>query len=143
MVLDIQSEQRKLERKTRKVYSKTLDPKISYLRNIYNIQKCDSNPSHRNIEWSLSLEQWIELVQQKCSICGSEPILKEGKMHKKVGQQVPINGIDRIDSSKGYIIGNVRTSCSKCNYMKHRMTDDEFFNQIKKIWSNNFANIRF
>ena len=139
--MDLQTKQRVNDKINKRVYGKNLDPKMSYLRSIYTTQKCDANPKHRNIEWNLSLEQWVEIVEKDCEICGSKPILKEGKLHKRTGQQVPINGVDRIDSSKGYIIGNVRCSCSKCNYMKHRMDDEEFLNHVNKIWRNNFANI--
>ena len=139
--MDMQSEQRIITTKTKKVYNKTLDPKTSYLKRIYTLQKCDANPAHRNIEWNLSFEEWCEIIQRDCYFCGSKPILKEGKIHKSAGTQVPINGIDRIDSLKGYIKDNVRCSCSKCNYMKHRMTDDEFIQQVKNIWNHNFANV--
>lgn len=138
---DLQVKQRKDDIKTSKVYNKKLDPKMSYLRSIYTCQKCDANPKHRNIEWSLTLEDWANIVQQKCSICGSDPIMKGGKLHKRTGQQVPINGVDRIDNSKGYVLDNVRCSCSKCNYMKHNLTDSEFMEHIEKIWSFNFANL--
>jgi hypothetical protein len=139
--MDMQHKQRNNDDVVKRVYSKTLDPKVSYLRRIYTLQKCDANPAHRNIEWDLSFEDWCEIIQKDCYFCGSKPILKEGKIHKKTGTQVPINGIDRIDSEKGYVKYNVRCSCSKCNYMKHRMTDEEFIEQVKKIWNNNFANI--
>jgi hypothetical protein len=138
---DLQNNQRNNSPKTRKVYNKKLDPTMSYLRTIYTSQKCDANPNHRNIEWTLTLDEWVNIVQQKCSICGSEPVMKQGKLHKKTGQQVPINGVDRIDNDKGYVIDNVRCSCSNCNYMKHNMNDIEFMEHIKKIWSYNFANI--
>jgi len=139
--MDLQQEQRIVEPKKKKVYSKTLDPKKSYLKRIYTAQKCDANPNHRNIEWQLSLEEWTEIVQQNCHICGSEPVFREGKLHESAGTKVPINGLDRIDSDNGYLIYNVRACCSKCNYMKHRMSKDKFLQHIKKIWNFNFANL--
>jgi hypothetical protein len=137
----MQDKQRKRTIKTTRVYNKKLDPKMSYLRSIYTYQKCDANPRHRNIEWQLTFEDWILIVQKDCEICGSKPVMKEGKLHKKTGEQVPINGVDRIDNDKGYILNNVRCSCSKCNYMKHNMPDEYFLEHVKKIWSFNFANI--
>jgi hypothetical protein len=139
--MELQTEQRNLEPVTKKVYNKTLDPKISYLKKIFIMQRCDANPAHRNIEWTLTFEEWSKIIQQDCYFCGSKPILKEGKVHKLSGTQVPINGIDRVDSSKGYILSNVRCSCSKCNYMKHRMSEKEFIEHVKKIWEYNFADL--
>ena len=137
----LQDTQRNHETFEKKVYKKTKDPKLSYLRYIYSKQKCDANPNHRNIEWDLTLEEWTNIVQKNCFICGAEPTMKEGKVHKRIGTQVPINGVDRIDNSQGYIMSNVRSCCSKCNYMKHQLSDNEFRAHIKKIWSHNFANI--
>lgn len=141
--MDLQREQRVASTKTKRVYNKTLDPEKSYLRSIYTVQKCDANPNHRNKEWSLSFEDWCDLVQQECHVCGAAPVLREGKVHMRTGTRVPINGIDRIDSDQGYILGNVRSCCPTCNYMKNRLTEDQFFEHIQKIWRRNFANIRF
>lgn len=50
------------------------------------------------------------------------------------------NGIDRLDSSIGYVKTNVVSCCTKCNYAKHEMTIDEFKEWIKKIYIN-FINV--
>lgn len=141
--MNLQHEQRKTEswKVGKRIYNKSLNPEQSYLRNIFNIQRCDANPKHRNIEWKLTFEEWCDIIQKNCYFCESKPILKEGKMHTKIGTQVPINSIDRIDSSKGYTLDNVRGCCTRCNYMKHRMDDATFLEQVKKIWSNKIANI--
>jgi len=139
--MDLQIKQRNNTKKVRKVYEKTLDPTTTYLNKIFISQRCDANPNHRNIFWDLTLEQWSELVQQNCHICGSEPILREGRLHDTIGRKVPINGLDRIDNEKGYTYTNVRPCCSKCNYMKHKLTDEEFMKQIEKIWRYNFAHL--
>ena len=141
--MNLQHEQRKKEpwKVGKRIYNKSLNPEQSYLRNIFNIQRCDANPKHRNIEWELTFEDWTIIIQKDCYFCSSKPVLKEGKMHTRVGTQVPINSIDRIDSNKGYTLNNVRCCCTQCNYMKHRMSDDIFLEQVKKIWRHNFANI--
>ncbi len=139
--MDLQRDQRGAPTKAKRVYSRTLDPRQSYLKTIYTQQKCDANPNHRNKEWSLTFEEWCEIVQQDCHICGDAPTLREGKIHMRIGTRVPINGIDRIDSDRGYILGNVRSCCSVCNYMKNRLTEDQFFKHLQKIWRHNFANL--
>jgi len=139
--MDLQSEQRILSSPKKRVYDKTLNPEQSYLKKIYTVQKCDANPNHRNIYWNLTFEQWSDMIQQSCHVCGASPTLREGKVHMMVGTRVPINGLDRIDNSIGYTLNNVRPCCSTCNYMKHRLNENEFLNHIKKIWRYNFANV--
>jgi hypothetical protein len=74
----------------------------------------------RNKGWSLSFDQFMEFWQADCSYCG-DPI--------------PTIGLDRIDSSKGYELGNVRPSCGICNWMKLDLTEEEFMLHIAKIHS--------
>ena len=139
--MNLQEKQRNLSTKNRKVYNKTLDPRKSYLNKIFISQRCDANPNHRNIYWDLTFEQWSELVQKNCYICGSAPVLREGKLHETIGQKVPLNGLDRIDNDVGYTYTNVKTCCSTCNYMKHKLSNDMFMKHIEKIWRHNFANL--
>lgn len=44
------------------------------------------------------------------------------------------NGIDRVDSSKGYLKNNVVPCCNHCNTAKNSFTQEEFKNHIKKIY---------
>ena len=59
--------------------------------------------------------------------------------NKKYGRKtsdtiVYCNGIDRIDSSKGYVKGNVVTSCKYCNTAKNTMTQQEFKEWIVRVY---------
>ena len=44
---------------------------------------------------------------------------------------VRINGIDRINSDKGYTIDNCVPCCAQCNHMKLDYTTEEFLTKIK------------
>ena len=46
-----------------------------------------------------------------------------------------VNGIDRKDSTKGYSIDNCVPCCPMCNKMKQTFTEEEFLNQIAKIYN--------
>jgi 5-methylcytosine-specific restriction endonuclease McrA len=48
------------------------------------------------------------------------------------------NGIDRIDSNKGYTMDNCVSCCWTCNRMKGNMTQQNFLEHISKI--NVFSN---
>jgi hypothetical protein len=48
------------------------------------------------------------------------------------------NGIDRIDSKKGYTKENSASCCKYCNIAKHTMMEDEFFKWVKRVYEYNF-----
>jgi hypothetical protein len=73
----------------------------------------------RNIEYSLTKEEYDQIIYKPCYLCGFK---------NKVG-----NGLDRQDNSKGYSIDNVLPCCSSCNMMKAFYTKDDFIKQMKKI----------
>jgi len=49
------------------------------------------------------------------------------------------NGIDRLDSSKGYILANCVTCCGSCNISKKTMSSEDFINKCQTIASKTFA----
>jgi hypothetical protein len=73
----------------------------------------------RNIEFLLSKDECQIFYNTTCFYCGDK--------YKGLG-------IDRIDSFKGYEIGNVRACCKFCNFMKHTSTEKEFYERIVKIY---------
>lgn len=48
-----------------------------------------------------------------------------------------VNGIDRVDSSKNYTIDNCIPCCTMCNFMKQSYPQNDFLNQINKIYHYN------
>jgi hypothetical protein len=132
--MDMQENQR-LPSVKKKYYSKTKNPEETYLNSVFKQQRYDSDEKHRNIFWDLTYDEWKSVITQNCYTCGTEPEMRQGKFHSKHGKQVPINGLDRVDNLKGYTITNVKPCCSRCNYMKHRMTHDIFLEHVNKIWS--------
>lgn len=72
----------------------------------------------RNLEFKLSDNELKTLMCEKCRYCGKEHA----------------DGIDRIDSSKGYTIDNVVPCCAICNRMKSNYPFDLFKSQVEKIY---------
>lgn len=85
---------------------------------------------------NLSAKEVLDLVKLNCHYCNSEP--SNQKIYKQRHFQYTFiyNGLDRIDSKKGYIRGNVVTCCKKCNLAKSDMTYQDFINHIIKIYKN-------
>lgn len=71
----------------------------------------------KKLDFELSVERFLQICNLPCSYCGG------------FGE----NGIDRIDSSLGYVEENSQPCCSKCNMMKLAYTHEDFINHLKKV----------
>lgn len=93
-----------------------------------------SNARHKNISFELSAEQVFKIFKEDCYYCGVKP----SKVVKKEGfyGEYVYNGIDRLDSSKGYYAENVVPCCESCNYMKNSIHHDDFMDKIERIYLN-------
>ena len=83
-------------------------------------------------EWNLTDDEALELFRSDCYYCGIEP--KQAKRSHSHKEPFLYNGIDRIDSDKGYTTDNALPCCGTCNSMKSDRTQKEFLNQIKNIY---------
>ena len=91
----------------------------------------------QNLAFNFSKELFSSMTKCVCHYCGSEPTAEKwanGDTGKRAGIPPYIyNGIDRIDSNKGYEVGNILTCCKVCNYMKLDHSYDFFMGHIEKI----------
>lgn len=71
--------------------------------------------------FTLSFEEFVKLISGECFYCGDNT------------SQM---GVDRIDNSLGYVRGNVRTCCSRCNLAKGKMSEGEFYQMCRLITQN-------
>ena len=79
----------------------------------------------RNLSWELTYDQFAILLFGDCAYCGSPP-----RLSVTIGKHTHLaNGVDRVDNSKGYGIGNVVPCCWSCNAAKSSGTVEEL-----KIW---------
>lgn len=92
----------------------------------------------------LEKEKWLSIVFQPCHYCGeidtrNNLLYSNFEAKSKFTEEEireydkQINGIDRIDSTKGYELDNCRPCCKQCNTLKMDYTEDEFFNKISLI----------
>jgi hypothetical protein len=88
-----------------------------------------NNALKRNMEFSLTREDVNSLIEEPCVYCGTT----ESNIINTDTYTYRYNGIDRIDSQKGYELGNVVTCCKYCNRAKSDMSLDEFKDWIKSV----------
>lgn len=96
--------------------------------------RLQSNAEKRNLDFNLTIEEaWELFIQQKrrCSLSGVLLDFSTPRQKSILSQA----SLDRIDSSKGYIKGNVQWVCKETNFMKRDMTDEEFINWCNAVSS--------
>lgn len=81
------------------------------------------NIMNNHKDFQLTKEQYDALRQGVCTYCG------------RSCSETHTNGIDRVDSTHGYVFDNCVSCCGDCNYAKGAMTKDEFIQKCVKIAS--------
>ena len=91
----------------------------------------------------IDFETFSKLSKSHCEYCGLEHSkeisdrLSESKKKKLLSDHIlKCNGIDRVDSKKGYSKDNSVACCKHCNFAKNSMTKQEFFIWIKRVYEN-------
>ena len=90
----------------------------------------------------LTLSEFQFVSQLPCAYCGKDPS-NVCRLKYKVGgryqrgtapdMDLRYSGLDRVDSSKGYIHGNIVPCCGGCNWMKRNYGLEEFFERLEGI----------
>ena len=90
----------------------------------------------RNREFNLTLEQFAHLIDKPCDYCGRAPsqTMSPSQMRHSSYATFRYNGLDRIDSTKGYTEENVVPCCKTCNELKSDKTREEFLAAIEAIY---------
>jgi len=89
----------------------------------------------RELDFELTKEQFYEITQRDCYYCGAKPSNKLTG-HKSCYGEYIYNGIDRMDNTGSYIMGNVVPCCKDCNRAKGKLTVQEFKDWISKVYNN-------
>jgi len=93
------------------------------------------NSGRRDIIHKLTFEEYKNICSQQCYYCdatGSQKrISNSGNQNH---QTIFANGIDRINSDLGYVVGNVVPCCKFCNIAKNDLSQEEFYQHIKRLY---------
>jgi len=89
----------------------------------YNTYK--KNAIKRKIKFNISKQEFYDITSKPCYFCDG--------YSKYDMNNIPYNGIDRIDSFKNYDTNNIVPCCEMCNKMKMNYNVDLFLCHIEKI----------
>jgi hypothetical protein len=105
-----------------------------------SICKYSSNPNRKSNkkekEFLLTIEEFKSITGKHCHYCGCPPQPRYAPRKtetKETATPYLGNGIDRLDSNKGYTIDNCVPCCSTCNYMKRDFVFEDFIRQCRRI----------
>lgn len=84
----------------------------------------------RNLVFKLTEKFFRHTTQKDCFYCGQKPSTVR-KLKSDTGEFVH-NGLDRVDSSKGYVENNVVPCCPVCNRAKGDMKQKDFYEWIQR-----------
>ena len=103
------------------------------------VRQYQDNAKTHNIEWSLSSEYAISLMESPCHYCDIPPSRIIRKPH--CAGEFKCNGIDRKDNAIGYTRENSVPCCTPCNFKKKAMGYAEFAAWICRVyghWASKF-----
>lgn len=96
------------------------------------IRSYKTGAKQRGKDFELTKEQIRIITKSNCYYCGIEP--KQISKHPDDLGEYYYNGIDRVDSEKGYINGNCVPCCQFCNRAKSNFPIEEFYSKIIRIY---------
>jgi hypothetical protein len=112
-------------------YTDPIEAKCSILFSNYR-SKCKI----KKWEFKLTFDEFKELVTSNCYYCNLEPNkcrLDRSKSRQGMSR-IYFNGIDRLDSNKGYETSNTVPCCEDCNKAKRNLEYNQFLELIKRIY---------
>lgn len=72
----------------------------------------------KGLPFEITIEEFYKMTSGNCVYCG----------------HAGGNGIDRLDSKKGYVKANIVPCCWPCNRMKYTASEADFLNHVKRIY---------
>ena len=94
-----------------------------------------NNAKRKKLSFIITKGEFRKLLTTKCFYCGMPPLQVRNGHYNGLFIH---NGVDRLNSSKGYKKGNCVPCCKTCNYMKRCLSPQKFLDHIKLIvkkWS--------
>jgi len=104
--------------------------KESIIKSLYNSYARQA--TKRGYTFDITYEIFKEFIFKDCYYCSTPP----SNTAKQNYRSLTYNGIDRVDNSEGYHNDNIVPCCGECNWMKNKLSRDQFLDKVKKIYNN-------
>jgi hypothetical protein len=113
-------------------YGSTFD---GFIKMLYNDLK--QNAKNRNIKVEITIDDIKRLYEKQTGLCALSMFRMTYNKQPNdslthINNKLNIS-VDRIDSSKNYIINNIQLVCAIVNIIKYNLNTDEFIDICKKI----------
>ena len=89
-----------------------------------------TNAVKRGLEFKLTAIEFEKLIALNCEHCGAEP---SSIVRSRTADSLRYTGIDRIDNTRGYEVGNCSPCCKSCNFAKRELTTVQFKTWIDRL----------
>ena len=93
-----------------------------------------SNAKRRGIEFGIDIGEFKMITKLNCHYCNKEP--SQISSDKKANGAYIYNGIDRLNSKKGYFSDNIVPCCQICNWRKSNASEKDFIDWIDSVYIN-------
>lgn len=98
------------------------------------IARMKTAAARRGLEWSLTNDEVRTLIFSPCAYCASQPDLTHKEYWKSDRDtKIRYGGIDRVDSSIGYVSKNCVSCCKFCNRGKNDMSSTDFLAYLQEL----------
>ena len=88
--------------------------------------------NRKNKEFNITLSDLLDLWDEQQGLCAYTKLPLQFEANK-----FDLVSLDRIDSSKGYVVGNIQLVCAAVNLMKMAMTEAQFISLCHLVSQNN------
>jgi hypothetical protein len=99
----------------------------------------------RNFEWGLTYEEFVDISTKPCFYCGIAPkkwdcmtsspsLQKDTPKAVYKDYEIEFTGVDRVDSSKGYLFDNCVACCVYCNRAKSDLPLEVFKEHVERMY---------
>ena len=123
-------------------HNKKKDRELAVWRQLYK-STVEKRSKKLGIVSDISFDDFLVISKQSCFYCGetgsnfaTDRNSRGGKTSDTV---IEYNGIDRLDSNRGYTKDNCVACCKHCNIAKNVMSKDDFLDFVKKVYEYNFC----
>ena len=89
----------------------------------------------RRLDFNLEITFFKKMTQEPCFYCGIEPQQIRRSADQNGNGDYVYNGLDRVDSSRGYSEDNVVACCITCNKAKLNTSQSDFLSWIKRVYN--------